>query len=153
MGLRSRRRADIIRKMNLRIGYRLQLVEASWPELVTAGEPFEIRTQWRNAGVAPCYPGGFPAFTLKDSDGAIWAVLSSQAFDMSALDVGAPGEAPVSSTADTVRVPAHLPAGTYELFVSVGNLDGTPQIALPLPDGDGEKRYRLGRITSRMDDG
>ena len=59
--------ADVIRKVNLRIGYRLQLVEASWPKLVTAGQPFQIRTQWRNAGVAPCYPGGSPAFTLRDS--------------------------------------------------------------------------------------
>jgi hypothetical protein len=25
--------------------------------------------------------------------------------------------------------------------------DGTPQIALPLPDGDGQKRYRMGKLT------
>ncbi len=144
-------RAEIIQKMNLRIGYRLQLVEASWPEVVTTGVPFEIRAQWRNAGVAPCYPGGFPAFTLKDSDGAIRAVLSGQKFDVRALDVGAAGKAPVSSVAETFRVPAHLPTGTYDVFVSVGDLDGTPRIALPLPDADGEKRYRLGRIRSRFD--
>ncbi len=143
--------ANIIRKMNRRIGYRINLVEASWPELVTAGKPFEIHTQWRNAGVAPCYPGGFPAFTLKDSEGAIRAVLSGQAFDVSTLDVEAPGEAPVASVSDTFRVPAHLPTGTYELFVSVGSLDGTPRIALPLPDSDGERRYRLGQIKSRVD--
>ena len=143
--------ADIIRKMNLRIGYRIQLVEVSWPELITAGKPFEIRSQWRNGGVAPCYPGGVPTFTLKDSDGAIRAVLSGQAFDLKALEVGPPNEAPVSSVAESFRVPSHLPSGTYELFVSVGDLDGTPRIALPLPDGDGEKRYRLGHIRSRID--
>ncbi len=143
--------SDIIRKMNLRIGYRLQLVEASWPDVVIAGKPFEIRTQWRNAGVAPCYPGGAPTFTLKDSDGAIRSVLSGQAFDVRALEVGAPGQAPVASVAETFRLPAQLPTGTYDLFVSVGDLDGTPRIALPLPDGDGEKRYRLGRVRSRID--
>lgn len=143
--------ADIIQKMNLRIGYRLQLAEASWPKVITTGEPFEIRAQWQNAGVAPCYPGGFPAFTLKDSGGAIRAVLSGQTFDVRAMGVGAPGKAPVSSVAETFRVPAHLPTGTYDLFVSVGDLDGPPRIALPLPDGDGEKRYRLGQIRSRID--
>ena len=144
-------RADIIRKMNLRIGYRLQLVEASWPEVVTAGQPFEICSQWRNGGVAPCYPGGSPTFTLKDSEGAIRAVLSGQAFDVGNLEVGSPGEAPVSSVSEAFRVPAHLPTGAYDLFVSVGDLDGTPRIALPLADGDGERRYRLGQIRSRVD--
>jgi hypothetical protein len=144
--------ADIICKMNLRIGYRIQLVEATWPELVTAGEPFQIRTMWRNAGVAPCYPGGSPTYTLKDSGGAIRAVLSGQSFDVGSLDVGAPGQAPIRSITDAVRVPADLPAGSYGLFASVGAPDGTPRIALPLPDDDRERRYRIGRISSRIHD-
>ncbi|MDD4175098.1 MAG: hypothetical protein PHN34_12735, partial [Kiritimatiellae bacterium] len=36
--------------------------------------------------------------------------------------------------------------GRYGLFVSVGMRDGTPAIALPLRDGDGARRYRLGEI-------
>lgn len=39
-----------------------------------------------------------------------------------------------------------MPAGAFEVFVSVGQCDGTPVIALPLPDGDGHRRYRLGTI-------
>ncbi len=34
-----------------------------------------------------------------------------------------------------------------DVFISVGKRDGTPQIALPLKDNDGQRRYRLGSIT------
>jgi hypothetical protein len=36
--------------------------------------------------------------------------------------------------------------GTYDVYVSVGGLDGTPQIALPLDQEDGQRRYRVGAI-------
>jgi hypothetical protein len=36
--------------------------------------------------------------------------------------------------------------GTYDVFISVGDRDGTPRLALPLKDGDGHRRYRLGTI-------
>jgi hypothetical protein len=35
---------------------------------------------------------------------------------------------------------------TYDVFVSVGSRIGTLQIALPLEDGDGERRYRIAVI-------
>lgn len=38
------------------------------------------------------------------------------------------------------------PAGSYELYVSGGTGMGTSQIALPLPDSDGSRRYRLGTL-------
>ena len=41
-----------------------------------------------NAGVAPCYPGGFPAVTLKDSKGGIVAVLVDENFDLRGLKPG-----------------------------------------------------------------
>jgi hypothetical protein len=43
-------------------------------------------------------------------------------------------------------VPVFLQPGEYELFVSVGSVNGSPRIALPLDGEDGERRYRLGRI-------
>jgi hypothetical protein len=36
--------------------------------------------------------------------------------------------------------------GTYDVFTSVGERDGTPVIALPLKDDDGQRRYRLGKL-------
>ena len=40
-----------------------------------------------------------------------------------------------------------LRPGAYDVFISVGDPTGLPTIALPLPDGDGNRRYRLGKIT------
>ena len=42
-----------------------------------------------------------------------------------------------------------LRPGTYDVFVSVGSRHGTPGISLPLPEGDGKKRYRLGKLEVR----
>ena len=39
-----------------------------------------------------------------------------------------------------------MKAGHYSLFVSVGAVDGTPQIALPMAGNDGQHRCRVGTI-------
>lgn len=139
----------LIDRINLRIGYRLQLREMSWPEKITIGEPFRVTSTWANAGVAPCYPGGFMALTIKDEKGGIVSVLSDEGFDMRTLEVAAPGKAPTKTHEREFRVGLIAPTtrpGTYDVFVSVGKRDGTPVIALPLKDDDGQRRYRVGRI-------
>ena len=118
--------------------------------------------RWRNAGVAPCLPGGHPAITLKDEKGGIAGVFVDEEFDMRALPVGAPGEAePVGREAKSISQasrplisfalpPAHiLKPGKYSLFISAGTRTGTPKLALPLPGDDGQRRYRLGSIAIR----
>ena len=40
----------------------------------------------------------------------------------------------------------NMPTGAFDVFVSVGQRDGTPKIALPLPEHDGHRRYKLGKI-------
>lgn len=150
----------LIDKINLRLGYRLQLLEASWPETVDAGGVMAVGYRWRNAGVAPCYPGGHPAITLKDAKGGIAGVFVDEEFDMRSLPAGAPGQAhPVGREIKSIsqasrplmqfRLPPPniLKPGTYDLLVSVGSRTGTPKIALPLAAEDGQRRYLLGRIT------
>jgi hypothetical protein len=139
-------------KINRRIGYRLQLREMSWPKAVTIGQPFKVESIWANAGVAPCLPGGFVALTLKDAKGGIVSVLSDETFDVRSLEVGEPDRAPAKSRSSAFTVGAVAPVtqpGEYDLYVSIGRRDGTPTIALPLPDDDGRHRYKLGRITLR----
>lgn len=141
---------EVMDRINLRMGYRLTLRRASWPAKVKIGEPFVIEHEWANAGVAPCYPGGFVAFTLKDAEGGIVSVLSDEGLDMLDLEVGPPGRAPTRVQRGTFRIGLHGPTtrtGTYDLFVSVGRRDGTPRIALPLGGGDGQRRYRLGTMS------
>lgn len=151
--------AELVRKVNLRLGYRIQLLEASWPETVKRSEGLVMGYRWRNAGVAPCYPGGHPAITLKDAKGGIAGVFVDEDFDVRALPVGPPDRAvPVGremkslSQASRPLIPFLLPPphilkpGAYDLYISLGDRTGTPRLALPLPDGDGAKRYRLGKV-------
>jgi hypothetical protein len=154
---------DLIDKINVRLGYRLQLLEASWPAEVAAGSSMLVGYRWRNDGVAPCLPGGHPTITLKDGQGGIAAVFADEDFDVAALPVAEPGKAEAVGR-ELKRGDERLPQsarpliqfslppatilkpGTYAVYVSVGTRTGTPQIALPLPDGDGRHRYHLGAI-------
>ena len=94
---------------------------------------------------------------MKDEKGGIVSAHVDETFDVKSLKVGAPDQAPLEKHQSRfvvafrhedprgVFVPNTKP-GSYDVWVSVGLRDGTPVIALPLPDGDGQKRYRLGRI-------
>jgi hypothetical protein len=149
---------DIIDKINLRMGYRIQLNSISWPKEIKLGENFTVAASWANAGVTPCYPGGFPCITLKDEKGGIVSVLADENFDMKDLKVSTPGNAPDRkweagfTIAQAFDDPADvffrvLLPGNYDLYVSVGKSDGTPVIELPYGDDDGHRRYIMGRIT------
>ena len=81
-----------------------------------------------------------------------------EAFDVRSLEVGPPDAAPTRAVRSevTVALPHRDPQGVftvptkpgaYDLFLSVGRRDGAPVLALPLPDDDGSRRYKLGRIT------
>lgn len=149
---------DIIDKINLRMGYRIQLRSISWPEEVKLGENFKVAAFWVNSGVAPCYPGGFPCITLKDEKGGIVSVLVDESFDMRDLKIAASGKAPAKewdlrfTIAPTFNDPVdvffrNVRPGKYSLYISVGRRDGTPVIELPHDDDDGHRRYKIGNIT------
>ena len=137
---------ELVDRINRRLGYRLQAVEISWPARVPVEGSWQVQQAWRNAGVAPCLPGGYPALTFKDAKGGIAGVFVDEHFDVRALPVGPPGAARPQSQPALFRLPFNLKPGTYEVFVSVGTRTGTPTLALPLVDSDGQKRYRLGKV-------
>ena len=148
---------EAITRINRRLGYRFQLKEIRWPDEVALGQSFTVETAWANAGVAPCYASVFWSLTLKDEKGGTVSVHVDEAFDLKQLKVGPLGAAPSENRAVrfVVALPlldprgTHAPPtkpGTYDVFVSVGQRDGTPQIALPLSGHDGQRRYKLGAI-------
>jgi hypothetical protein len=167
---------DFVRRMNLRMGYRLNLLEASWPTRIGLNGQFDLLTQWKNVGVAPCYPGGWVAFTLKSGKGGIVAVFVDESWNMRNLgvDMAGPnskivdyddagpkkegkdpirslrlpvvGSAPVKELRSGFALSQVVKPGTYDVFLSVGDRDGTPRLALPLADSDGCRRYRLGSV-------
>ena len=140
----------IVDRINMRMGYRLRLVEMTWPKSVRIGEEFSVESKWGNGGVAPCYPGGFMCLTLKDAKGGIVSCLSDESLNMWGLQVGPADHMPVTPHTSQFRIgfvaPTTLP-GTYDMYVSVGKRDGTPVIALPLEGNDGQRRYKVGSIT------
>jgi hypothetical protein len=145
---------EIIDRINRRIGYRLQMTDIQMPDSVPLGEPFVIRSQWRNVGVTPCYGGGYPCFTLKDNKGGIVSVLTDTSFNVKTLPVAPPNEATASTLSSLFTIaPAFwdfsraCQPGTYDMFFSVGKQDGTPVYELPYDESDGHKRYRAGKIT------
>ena len=65
------------------------------------------------------------------------------------LKVGPIGEAPVKKHASEFIIGLYAPTtkpGTYDVYISVGKSDGTPTIAMPLKNGDGQRRYKIGTI-------
>ena len=150
--------ACIIDRINRRMGYRLFMESAEWPESVRMGETFEIRSIWSNTGVAPCYKGGHPCFTLKDDQGGIVSTLVVDLFDLKDLPVAEPQAAVKQEVVQPFRIAPRYEdkagtffrsckPGTYTLYVSAGMRDGTPIYELPYDGDDGKHRYRLGQIT------
>lgn len=149
--------ADVIARINLRMGYRIQLNSIVWPKQVQLGQPFQISTKWLNVGVAPCYVGGFPCLTIKDSKGGIISALVDESFDVKYLQVADPGRAiPIEHNSIFTVAPAfkdpnresfrNAQPGDYDLYLSVGKKDGTPVLELPYEGDDGHRRYRMGNI-------
>ena len=153
-----------VERINLRLGYRFELREASWPREVKLGERVEVGATWANVGVAPPREELVVAWTLLDGDGTVQWTSVDGTFDFRTL---APtledGEHPLLHTSKvrfgwdwpyngnyyaTGKPEVHhdgtvtqhgprvptLKPGTYSLCVSVGRTDGTPRIALPLRD-------------------
>lgn len=148
---------DVIDKINLRMGYRLNATSIIYPKQIKKGKSFIIQSKWKNQGVAPCYPGGYPCYTIKDAKGGIVSVLVDTKFNVRSLQPGLPGKAEeyVNSSQFVVAYPFNDPegvfsrackTGVYDLFISVGLEDGTPVFELPYEQGDSHKRYKIGEI-------
>ncbi len=139
---------EAIRKVNKRLGYRIHPRYMDWPKAVQPGQPFNVRSTWANGGVAPCYPGGFMTLTLKNQEGEIVTTLTDTTLNMGDLKVGPKQDIPTRNHKSSFRIPQFAPPepGVYKVFVSVGRPDGKPRIAMPLDDGDGSRRYRVGKI-------
>lgn len=143
----------IIRRINLRLGYRLLPKIITYPKTVKIGERFDVSSVWSNVAVAPCYPGGYWTLTLKDEKNGIVAVLVDEKFNFRDLKVGAANDSPETALKSTFCVGLYAPVtkpGDYDVWLSVGTADGTPVFALPIdaPD-DGQRRYKIGTIRLR----
>ncbi|MCX6895574.1 MAG: DUF4832 domain-containing protein [Verrucomicrobia bacterium] len=122
---------EAIARINRRLGYRFQLKEIRWPAQARLGEPFAVEATWTNAGVAPCYSGGFWALTLKDEKGGIVSVQVDENFDFRQLPPGPP-EKPVAQklasqfTVAFTHVDHHDTPPTKDYEIAVISAGGDP---------------------------
>ena len=148
---------EVIDRINRRMGYRIRLNTIAWPKEIKMGETFIVQSDWSNAGVAPCYRGGYPCFTLKDEKGGIVSVLTDESFNVRELSVTEPEKAAQHHVTSSFKIAPTFndkfgafsrscQPGTYSLYISVGLRDGTPVFELPYAEHDGHKRYRMGQI-------
>lgn len=142
-----------VERINRRIGYRFVPLVVTWPDEVRVGDNAEslgVTWNWCNKGVAPSYRSWYPCLTVKDAQGRILAVMTDEDFDLSKLPVAEPGAAPAVSHKAEFKLGRWtapvIPEGTFDVFISVGEADGTPRIELPLSKSDGKRRYWLGKI-------
>jgi len=143
-----------INKINRRLGYRICIKEVSWPASIKTGSSFKIKTTLKNAGAAPCYPGGYITFTIKDDKQGIVSTHTNDTFNVIDLQPASAGEEKVKTIITHLSIAPefkenfhrNVKPGEYDLYISIGKLDATPTIQLPHDEKDDNKRYKLGKI-------
>ncbi|HEY4357771.1 MAG TPA: DUF4832 domain-containing protein [Acidobacteriaceae bacterium] len=138
---------DLVAQMNRRVGYRLQIVRAKWPARVTNGSSLTVELVLRNAGVAPCFGGGYAAISLVDSSGKVNAETFDKEFDVAHLGVGpSVDQAPLVTRNISMRIPPGSHAGAYNICVSI--LSSRGPYRLPITEwSDEHRRYRIGAVS------
>ena len=149
---------DVIDRINRRLGYRLQLRSLSWPR---TDHSWASRLAWRPPGPTRELHRAIRADTWRSrsriSREALGRSTCWTSWTCATWLSEQPGQAPtrdLQATCTFARVYTDGPRsferaaqpGTYDVYVSVGMLDGTPRIALPLDQEDGQRRYRVGTI-------
>lgn len=131
---------DRIERMSLKVGYRFQCLETTFPETVEPGSIMAVEAVFKNAAVAPCY---------KDYFLTLWLVGDGGEFKWTNRDCNfrefMPDEE-AKKVSNGWNLPADLPAGNYQLLLSVGDDEGTPLINLPILGTDQQKRLPLGSV-------
>ena len=138
----------------LRLGYRFLAETVEWPDAIAVGKggaAFKVSFAFSNGGVAPCYRDAFPCLTVKDGKGRIMAVLADGDFNLKTLMPAARGDKPaVGRHVAEFRLGRFgaptFPQGKFDVFLSVGERDGTPVYELPLGGCDGQRRYKAGEV-------
>jgi hypothetical protein len=94
------------------LGYRFVVRTIEHPAEVERGKTVEVKLEWENVGVAPCYADYRPALALADAQGKRSAVALSEARVREWL----PGKI---GLVEKIAVPANLASGEYGLQLAV----------------------------------
>jgi hypothetical protein len=128
-----------VKKISTRLGYRLVVTEARWPEKARAS--LVVQTIWRNVGVGRLPFRYAPTLYLLDAKGEALARLRHAEADATRWYDGAD-----QGIRFELALPSGLPAATYRLAVGMTDEEGRARIDLAIEGGDGAKRFVLGEI-------
>lgn len=124
-----------------KIGYRLVLSKAFFPETLKAGEKLILRQIWKNQGVSKLYVKHPLRVYLIDKNGQeMWSAIDHD-FDPTHWKRGQMFE-----VFSSFALPRDLAEGTYELRVALVDPTGKPAIQLGMEGQDGQRRYTLGKV-------
>ena len=160
-------------KVACRIGYRFELREVRYPDVIEVGKDVRIASTWANVGVAACPVPAVVTYALVDAEGRTAWTWTDEALDLRKAEPKLGGvEHPLVAASDcrfgaVCAVPEKgdaatekarelfylgresalqlLKPGEYALAVSVGRASGRPEIALPLEGGIG-RTYPIGKV-------
>lgn len=144
---------EIVRKINMRLGYRFNIEELSWPYTVTGDKETVFNVRMRNAGVAPNYKGGYVTITVKDGNDNVLAQGTNTTFNTTNLIVKDQQKDKINYSSDeitSVNIPVTIPSqtsiGEYKVYVSIGDEYGNPIYELPYDTDSTDKRYIMGML-------
>jgi len=151
-------RAEIERFVR-RLGYRLVLRELRHPATLAVGDELVIAMKWQNVGSAPCYRPYRVAYRLSNAKGFHKAFAGAVT-----VEKWLPGSVPlftkdfykgewelpngeIAAVADTLALPAGVPAGEYSLSIAVvGSESLAPAIRLGIKGRGEDGWYPLSTI-------
>ena len=135
-------RPELLKKLWMKMGYRLVLEEMTLPRRIAPGQAISITHRWSNAGVGRL-PKAYPlVFELVNEKGARHRLLLDTAFDQTAWFEGKS-----HTFRHVMKVPSDLTAGAYRFAVSLVSPEtGEPAIALGIAGETGGLRYQIAEI-------
>ncbi len=120
------------------MGYRYVLRKFTYPAKIKPGENMLFTSWWENKGVAPCYQK-FPLAIQLSNSGNTEILLTN-----ADIRTWLPGD---NLYDESVRIPATIPPGEYELHVGILDKSGKyPKVKLAIDNMNEDGWYQIGKI-------
>ena len=107
-------------EMNRVLGYRFQLITATFPDAAQAGGEMAVTMQIRNVGCAPLYNERPAYLVFRNQNSKVSIQITSDPRRW------APNNA-VTTISETLSLPSDIPSGTYQIYLYLP--DASPSIA------------------------
>jgi hypothetical protein len=125
------------------LGYRFVVRSVEHPAEVERGKTMEVRVEWENVGVAPCYADYRPALALADANGKRSAITLSDTKVREWL----PGK---HNLVERITVPVKLAPGEYGLQLAiVDRAASEPVVRLAIAGRRDDGWYPISRLRVR----